>query len=229
MKILKNPNVAIFFASLLLFTSCNQYDFDNEKIGFDYSIYDNLKNERFQIEIPSDINKIKSELEKRKAIINLINTTYNSELKIPEDLLIVKINDDYLKINKLYSQYLSQKDIELMARFELDLLNNNFDVALTSFEKNVLNIHNLTNEEFQKYNNFANIIRLIENEHNLSYTSSKQRSASTFKCFLAIGLHFLATTGLVVCQPGSLSSWPCIRAILSWASSIIAIDLACHK
>ena len=134
------------------------------------------------------------------------------------------------KSKESYLSYLTEYDKELYSIFANDFRKNNFDYAMQAFEENVLSINNLSTEEFKKYNDFANFFRLIENKNGLNANPQDRYEIDegVVACMIAIGLHMLATMGLSVCQPATVTTWPCVRATLAWAGSLYSVAQACN-
>ncbi len=142
-----------------MFVSCNKDNYENDGSirKFNYKTFESYKNIVIRTEIPSTVSGISDNEMKHQKILNIVNDNMGSTMSLN--------SLDYKYLNNLKNnedEYLNSKDIDLLNKFEADLLESNFQIALNNFEKNVLKL-NLNDSEFGKYNTFINIILLIEN------------------------------------------------------------------
>lgn len=158
MKIFKKKPIALSLATLILLASCSQYDVNSTEQSFDYSLYEQVMNTKFQ----GDYSKTQSELENSKEIIKTINNELNITLDLPDEALTLH---DYTfnEVQQIGLQkgYFKPYQIPLMNKFVKNLKTLDFETALSLYEMDVLDL-NLSNEEFQKQNAFVNIIKAIK-------------------------------------------------------------------
>lgn len=200
---LRKPYLGVLLSSLILFTSCNPSESINDTNikSFNYDTYNSYKSIEYTVNISSeDINEPESR-KKYSNIVNNINNHLGSSINLTkiDDSLIENYknkgfnNDDYL------NTLLNENDKYLINKFENDLENFNVDIALVNLEKNVISL-NISNEEFEKYNKFANIIKLIENQEPGFFNNATKKSYyGKSPCSEAIISYTIATLGLASC------------------------------
>lgn len=113
MKNLRKPYLAMIIATLVFYTSCNQYEspINENKQAFDYEAYSQFKSSNHFENILNKlvgIKKQKSELttlETNKAILNLVNTELGTTLNLPDELLSLSVETDE---EQIYSTALSE-------------------------------------------------------------------------------------------------------------------------
>lgn len=239
LKIIRKPKTAIFLSTLILYTSCsNQADLINPvntKMAFDYSIYNTYKGvdiNKYRVSKKVKQNSLQSKeslssLETFSYIIDDINSDFTTELDVNKlDKLLLENNlivetPEYLQPVDIIKEDLPSNDIIIGDKFENDLNLYGFETALNNFESNVLSM-NLTQVEFEKYNQLANVLSLLNNSNpeyfsNSNYLSKSSTMAKLSPCGKAIFWNSLATVGLVACGTG----WLCALAI---AAKIGAMD-----
>ena len=186
-----------------MFVSCNKDNYENDGSirKFNYKTFESYKNIVIRTEIPSTVSGISDNEMKHQKILNIVNDNMGSTMSLN--------SLDYKYLNNLKNnedEYLNSKDIDLLNKFEADLLESNFQIALNNFEKNVLKL-NLNDSEFGKYNTFINIILLIENAEPEIFKNKNLYSKRADSCGEAIAAYSLATIGLAACSfPGYVKS-----------------------
>lgn len=120
--------------------------------------------------------------------------------------------------------WINQTDIDLNNAFLADLTNNNFDIALSNFENNVLEL-NLSNQEFEKQNLFVNIVKSfndIDSKLFKTQTSNNYQARGGWACAGAIFALAATTAGLSSCA----TIVACAGAILL---HLVALDSVARK
>jgi len=144
-------------------------------------------------------------------ILKKINTELGSNLNYP-DLALDLINYDRDKILNisLKQEWLNQKDIDINNLFLNDLQIHDFNYALTNFENTVLKL-NLSKEEFEKFNTFANLVKSVNYQYpNLFDLQNTQQARGFWACAGATLALAAATAGLSSC----LTVVACVGAFL---------------
>jgi len=228
-NILRKPYLIMFLVPLMLFISCSQnHEPIANKKAFNYKAFNTYKELNLNIYIPSDIADITDEAEKYKNIINLINEKFDSNLSL-NSLDYKYLNDSDNKLNKISKEslFLNSTDIDLLDKFESDLLKYNFQTALSLFEESVISL-DLDESEFGKYNQFANVVSLMENAEPGILTKKYYKTASD--CGEAIAAYSLATIGLAGCGlTGPAAPLVCGVAIAGKVLALRAMIRDCKK
>lgn len=203
LKKFRNPNLSLLLVLLILFASCNQEDLSaSEDLSFNYKTFESYKSESFKVQIPENINNLENNSEKYSKIINIINTELGSNLYITE------LDEKYLtesvskqNVEFISKEYLNETDIKLINSLKKDFNKVDFDTAIKRFENSVLKL-NLSETEIGKYNAFANVLKLLNNQDEKIFSSinSKNLSAKELSnCGDATLSYTLATLGLAAC------------------------------
>lgn len=233
MKYFRKPCFAIIFASLILFVSCSQYDsvVDNKK-SFDYSTYNkgiSIINEikpNFSLKINSIVGKTTS---RKQFVLDEINLSIATSPTLNmsaldyfdntgEEIANIGINDGFF----------NETDIILLEKFSHDWVQNDIEMALVNFENNVKDL-NLSDIEFDKYNYFANVMKLGDFNFN-NETARAEEGGLSWRCAWAIA-QFTASTIAVgmACVPNPTSPLACPLAITLSASAYANMLVTCNK
>ena len=194
---LRKPYLASFLAGLVLFVSCKQDALiENPEMSFNYEIFETYKGARFKVDISKNIFDMPEGQEKYQTIINVINQNLGSDISLTEldknriERVLSKDSED-ISLDDL----LNDTDKSLIADFENDLAQGDFDSALEKFEQNVLALE-VDEVDFERYNEFANVIRLVESQEPGFFTEGL---FSRDPCGDAILSYTLATLALASC------------------------------
>lgn len=202
LKTLRKPYLAVIMSTIFLFTACTSNS-DLTKQSFDYEAYNTYKGNQFKVTIPDNINNQEDSREKYIEISNIINN------QLGTDLSLTVLDEQYLNNaqnrnaqNNFYeSSYLSSTDLQLISQLESDLENNDFETAITNFESNVLALE-ISNDEFEKYNKIANVLKIAESQEPGLFVSNNQSGVANRvadPCGDAIISYTFATLGLASC------------------------------
>ncbi len=194
---LRKPYLASFLAGVVLFVSCKQEALiESPEMSFHYEIFETYRGARFKVDVPKNIFDMPEEQEKYQRIINIINQDLGSDISLTE-LDKNRIQSVVLKNRKAISldDLLNNTDKNLIAEFENNLRQGDFDSALKKFEQNVLALK-VDEVDFERYNEFANIIRLVESQEPGFFTKGL---FSRDPCGDAILSYTLATLALGSC------------------------------
>lgn len=201
LKTLRQPYLAVIMSVFFLFSACTSNS-DLTEQGFDYEAYNTYKGSQFKVNIPDNINNQEDSREKYIEISNIINN------QLGTDLSLTILDEQYLSNaqskNSQYnyeSSYLSSTDLQLISQLESDLENNDFETAISNFESNVLALE-ISNEEFEKYNTIANVLRIAESQEPGLFVSNSQSGVANKAadpCGDAIISYTFATLGLASC------------------------------
>jgi len=206
------------FTKALLFTflsicliSCNsdEVSVDEFKNSFDYSLFNSFKKKSIGIEFPEEIHKITSILEKNRAITNHIN----SELGVSLNLTSESVEDARYTTQQiiqigLNEGFFQDHDSDIINALENDSRNLNFKTTIQNFERNVLSL-NLNPTTFEKYNTWANILKMIHLEQPNIFLAKSQKG-----CFTSILAYSGATVAVgLACIPNPTTPASCPLAI----------------
>lgn len=212
---------AMALASSLFVLSCTKRDVlppdskpvDNAKSlgdtkkSFSYSTYDEFTEKNIDLTLKSagnidDINK--GVFDKFKVDVS----AKGIDKTLEEQSYSSKNNGNNGRNQLNFDKHLTKLDRELLEKFNIDNQNVGFETALLNFEDNVQS-ENLGTKEFQKYNRFANVVRVVNDNDNGVF-------AAASPCSEAIAANVLATVGLAACGTGIL----CFAAV---AAKVLAV------
>ena len=184
-----------------MFVSCSDTESNTEEINkFNYATFEAFKGAEYKVSIPEKIQSANDDIEKYEIINQLIND------KLGSDIFINKLDKSYLtnivykrNVESFSNEYLSQTDLDLVNSLKEDIGNLSFDDAINQFENNVIAL-NLSDSEFNKYNAYANVLKLLKEQEPSIFNNYNQRySAKASPCGDAILSYSLATLGLAAC------------------------------
>lgn len=143
---------------------------NSNEFEFDYRTYEAYMDVNLDVEIPDSILDKPDNAEKYEKIAEYVGNKFKMNISLNEldELYIDNIdNSEYDK--EYYSNlYLNETDKHLLELFKKDLIEEGFSVAIENFQEEVLN-HNLSEDEFYKYNTFVNIAMLLEEQDSHLY------------------------------------------------------------
>ncbi len=221
LKFFRKPYFSIFMAFTFLLFSCSRYDNDlnTENQKFDYTIYKSFNNTNFNKYFAGNLNLKASTTQTLTNSINLINNDFQTNLQInPLDnqlILNKENNSSDIKSFEIIQNSLTSEQRTLINNFENNIINNDFQYAINSLENEILSM-NVSNEEFQKYNSFVNVLLLVDDFED-GYFDQQYTTNGLSPCAKAIIANALATIGLAACGTGIF----CAVAI---AAKILALD-----
>lgn len=220
LKTLRKPYFATFLASLILFISCSDSNDINsiEKRSFDLSKSIN------GLPIVQNLPSIDYSLYEDKGVIDKEGLTNAINQNVGTNILNSSIFDNVSLVSK------NEQDDEIINDFTNDWLNSGIDTAITNLD-NTLNQLNISDTEYQTYNDFINILLLSEIDfQNSSSNKSRVYAKDTrWGCAFAIASFTLATVAVgTACTPNPATPLACpiaaSRAVLAYASMIAACD-----
>jgi len=225
LKKLRKPHFVILWITTFVATSCSleETNLNRQNKSFDYSTFLRFKETSLNVQFPDSISEIKSINDRSIAIINKINSDFRTEIIISQKVLDLGGYSFYeMQTKGINTGIFSSVDIELLNSLNTDIQISGFDTAILNLEKNVLDL-DLPQHEFQKYNSYANILKLIHNSNPQSLTSYQQFQRGG--CLGAILAHAFATISLSSCSTGVL----CPVAVAAWIVSYYNMIDACKK
>ncbi len=187
---------------LIFIVSCTQYDLNSSNQSFDYSSHISFISNKSIINslISTKYSKSISTKEISQDILNKVNIELGTNIAYSDlalDLADFK-RDEILSIS-LELGWVNQRDIDLNNIFLNDLQTHNFDYALDNFENAVLNLE-LTKDEFEKLNFFANLVKSINYQYpDLFDLQNSQQARGFWACAGATLALAAATAGLSSC------------------------------
>lgn len=199
---LRKPYFAIFFSSLLLFISCSDTSSNiNEERKFNYTTFKAFKGLEYKVSISEKVLLTHNSIEKYEKINQQINEELGS------DIYFNDLDNSYLtnvitksNVESFSNEYLNQTDLDLIQNLKGDIVNLGFDDAIKKFENNVMTL-NLIETEFNKYNTFANVLKLLKEQEPNIFDNINQNYVTrvSSNCGDAILSYSLATLALAAC------------------------------
>lgn len=214
----RKPTFSILMSFLILTVSCTSNSSIDETNKFDYSTLNKFKTTGFNLNIPIETKNIVDDAERFQSFVNIINNQYDTDLSVNDydsNLIGIK-NSQNKSLSKSDEYVFSENDIYLMDKLNNDIDKFGFKIALVNLEKNVIDLK-VGDEEFAKYNLFANVISIIHNDNPDVFTQEGDLQARLTACQKAIIANALATVGLAACGTGFF----CGVAI---AAKVLALD-----
>ena len=227
LQLFRKPYLAVFLASLLLFVSCNQYDFDSTNRSFDYSaaIFAKENNISYNVKKYTDLNLSRTSIsEVLNQILYDANSIYETSIEIPDEALLLAFEDS-IQEKGLELGYILNEDISLSNSLEANISNIDFQTALSVFEDEVHSM-DLSKEEFKVYNDLANILQIAQ-DNNVSILDSQINNRSVYKCLLALVSLGIAYARLGMCNPAR--GYSCLYAVYYVIMGILAVSANCEK
>ncbi|WP_430409756.1 hypothetical protein [Kordia sp.] len=191
--------IAVVSSLLIMFTSCSQYEeVSSENQNFDYSAHEFFTiNQQFLTNLT--LSKSTSFLNINQEILDNLNEEFETNLSYPELLPDLFGHDmEYILNKSLKLGWINQYNVDLTESFLRDLIDFDFDYALKEFEKNALAL-NLSTEEFQKLNIFANTVKSINLYHPELFIAENILAKGFWGCAGATLALTAATAGLSSC------------------------------
>jgi len=164
--------------------------------------------------------------DKGQITLGNINEYFNSDLVYPISFLkLIDYSPQQIETIAIQEGWLDENDIDLIDRFEADLLADNFEIALYNYEKNVLELE-LSSAEFAKKNMVANAFKAIYHFNPEMFGSSKYGNMTGkggWSCFRAGAALTVSNVALASCA----TTVACGLAITAWMVSYSAYDANC--
>lgn len=148
---------------------------------------------------------------------------YGTNITLSLDVLeLTDKTKEEIQIVSLKKGYIDEQDIIVYNGFTNNLKQYDFETSLSLFENDILNM-NVSDESFEKYNAFANFVKVI-NDSNPKIFSGTSEQTRGWACFGAI-------VGLIAAIAGLYS---CLTIILCWVAyagylAAVAGMAACAK
>ena len=212
-RISRKPYLAFFMAIAMLFISCEQYDVPEEiqktENKFDYTFFEQNKNnpvfDEIDIEIKKNLSKLQKQntLQRNEAIFNIVNSKTGNTINFNPILELSELSGEQILNESLHKNLITKNEFNLTTSFLSNFREKGIDLAISNYEEAVLNM-SLTKKQFAKKNIFINTIKfityknpsLLEKTNNSEFLSKAQ---GFWGClFATIGL-VGATIGLVGC------------------------------
>ena len=164
---LRKKTFTVFTALLVLVVSCTQYEPINQaQREFDNKLYDAFQNQpELKIDYASLQNRTANIEELSQALLDAVNAEYGTDVTLSE--LVLGFTDktkEEIENTSLASGFINQQDKTLIDSLMLNLEQSNFSSAISSFEGDVLSIE-ISDESFEKYNNFANYVKIMNDSN----------------------------------------------------------------
>ena len=184
MKINRKSILSLFMSFLILFTSCEQYD--NDINAFDLSAYNAYKQQFTEINFQKLVDNSRTSNSDIDAaqLMTTLNEIFGSNIELSNEILqFPYASPEELKAIGLSNNYFNQEDIIILNKFIEDLHDKDFITSLNTFQSNVLEL-NINNEKFENYNEFVNMISLIQ-EANIDLFDLRNPNKGWVACALA--------------------------------------------
>lgn len=203
------------------FNSCisKKDELNNNANKFDYSFYNSNKENSLKLEV---INRFKKSSKPNTEILNYINIQLDSTPTLTKFAFeYFNYSGSEIRNHAIKDGIFNKTDLKLLDEFIYDIQANDFEIGISRFETNVLSL-NLSKDEFNKYNTFANIIKFIEYQNqffsNTNMPIDSQKNSYLAKihwgCAIAIAEYTLLTVAVgVACVPEPVSPLACPLAI----------------
>ncbi len=131
---------------------------------------------------------------------------------------------DGIQAEYLKKGYLSQQSLNLTNTFIETLQAKDFDTAISAFENEVLNLK-LTDDEFIRYNNSANVLKIINKADASLFDAQNQNlKRGIIACAIALVYLAISITELIFCATIIL----CLPAIANLAWAAYTVDGECE-
>ena len=216
MKIFRHKSFALFVAFIVLFYSCEKYEvMTPEKFSFEQ--FEKFKSnnidflpittenfEKNSVQKTVDPNIIVSNL---NSIVNQINQHYNSDISIPDNILLAihnKTTENEVKTFLKEENLITESDINLYEDFVVNSKTQGFNIAMDSFEKQIIDRH-LSISEFERYNNMANTLQIMNDQNPNMFEIDGQNYYSK----------------------STMNVWWCLTSYVLWVFSLVAWFAAC--
>lgn len=209
MKHLTKILILTFLSTCLISCDSEEISTNNAIKSFDYSLFNSFKEKSIWIEFPSEINKMNTILEKNRAITkhidNELGTSLNLTSEAVEDARYTSQEIIQIGLNEGFFQ---NHDEYLITNLENDFQNLDFETSISNYERNVLSL-NLDNTTFEKYNVWANVLKIINSEDSSIFGAKSQKG-----CFTSILAYSGATVAVgLACTPNPTTPASCPLAI----------------
>ncbi|MEM6722302.1 MAG: hypothetical protein AAF611_23445 [Bacteroidota bacterium] len=177
--------------------------------SFDYSLFNSLNQKSMWIKFPKQIHDITSILEKNRAITNHINSELGVNLNLTSESVenAIYTTQEIIQIG-LNEGFFEDHDSYLITELEKDFKNVGFKTSIQYFERNVLSL-NMNPTIFEKYNTWANILKIINSKEPNIFTTKQSKG-----CFTSILAYSGATVAVgLACTPNPTTPASCPLAI----------------
>jgi hypothetical protein len=175
MKTFRNKYYSIFVAFTVLFYSCEIYELRTPQ-SFSFEHYENFKKSNLKfldlklVDLGNKNSKSSSNpdlvIANLNLLINQINQHFNTNLSIPDKILLgIYDNNTEEEVKSFLKQenLMSDNDIQLYENFVINSKNEGFDIAMDKFQTNIVE-QNLSPLEFNKYNDIANTLKIVDDQ-----------------------------------------------------------------
>jgi len=220
LQLFRKPYLSIFFAFMLLFVSCKQYDIKNEAYSFSLEIYNKFKNSNIKTKkffVPDG-----KYLSEEDELLKEINDFYNTNLDIPTHILTAMLEKDNVQDIgdfMIQNNLLTITEIDDLQNFALNIEEYGLDTAIKIFEITI-NASNISQETFDKYTQIVNTLKISDELYPEVFDVNK----SAFTCLVAYVLWVGALIGFVT---GCATVFLCLVATASLVSATIHVVSEC--
>ena len=227
---LRSPYSAMFFASLMLFISCEQHTSEVSQ-SFDNNIFNTYKNSNHLNNVLNNMNSKgkksskTSVLQTNKLILSSVNEELGTNVSLPDAALAMSVDMEanYIYDTALNNGWLNAKDVELSKEFSIDVETKGFNSAIKNYQDKVLTL-NLSDDEFAKKNVFLNTVNTLDYENpGLFSANTNTQSKGWYRCALASVALAATTAGLTSC----VTIAACALAVLLQVNAVYAFNDHC--
>jgi len=203
LPLFRKPNLSALALIILAFIAAcdSNTEAPQDELVFNFETFENFKDSNINHQIPAHILDIPNETLKYTQVTSFLNDQMGSDLKLTDlDKTILSERAAGTYSYSTYSQYLNETDLQILGNFQRDASALGVSGALSNLEQNV-RAQGLSESEFRKYNAFANVVMLLENETSGLFATSDNIAieAGEDPCAEAIAAYSLATIGLAAC------------------------------
>lgn len=199
--------------------------------SFDYDVF-NQRGKLFSILEKIDLSPVYHQnietinYEPLENALDSINDSLGTNLSVTSFDMYQVENQDKNLSDYLNEGFLSQQEHDILAVFLTDIEIYSFEQSIENLE-NHINSLNLNSDDFDKYNDFVNVLMIIDDyyvEQGINIFSSVGRPEISAGCATAIASNAVATLSLNSCfVPGP---W-CAVAVAGKALSLAGIYFSC--
>jgi|TARA_B110000093_G_C12910179_1_gene384393 hypothetical protein len=216
LKILRHKSIALFVSFTVLFYSCEKYEVMTPK-KFSFEQFQKFKKNNIDF-LPINIENFEKKGNQKtvnpniivsnlNSIVNQINQHYNSDISIPDNILLGihnKTSENEVKTFLKQENLMTDNEINLYEGFVINSKNQGFNTAMDSFEKEIID-KNLGISEFEKYNNMANTLQIMNDQDPKMFEMDNQNYS----------------------LKSSMNVWWCLLSYVLWVLSLVAWFAAC--
>ena len=216
LKIFRHKSIALFVSFTVLFYSCEKYDVMTPK-KFSFEQFQKFKKNNINF-LPISVGNFENKTSKKttdpdiiisnlNSIVNQINQHYNSDISIPDNILLGihnKTSENEVKTFLKQENLMTENEINLYEDFVINSKTQGFNTAMDSFENEIID-NNLSISEFEKYNNMANTLQIMNDQDPEMFEIDNQNYS----------------------LKSNSNIWWCLLSYVLWVFSLVAWFAAC--